>query len=102
MRHFFDYTANQHCVNLKVSTRYDGHQIRWKFGECSSRGKYADDMTYIHRCCLEPGDHTLTCINTKEPHGWKQGFIEIEGNRYCHDFMGYKAMRRIAITSMKY
>ena len=63
--------------------------------------KYTDYMLYIHRCCIDPGQYTLTCINTKHPHGWKNGYIEIEGYRYCDDFMSYKAMRRISITGIK-
>ena len=49
------------------------------------------------RCCVEPGRYTLTCFNTKSPHGWKGGFIAIDGIHYCDDFMGFKAMRRITI-----
>ena len=30
--------------------------------------------------------------------GWKQGFIVINGERYCDDFIGYKAMRRVIVN----
>ena len=83
-----------------VSTRYDGHQISWKFGKCSSSGKYTDYMMYMHRCCLEPGKYILSCINTEQPHGWKNGYIEIEGFRYCNDFMSYKKMHLINIIGI--
>ena len=83
-----------------VSTRYDGHQISWKFGKCSSSGKYTDYMMYMHRCCLEPGKYILSCINTEQPHGWKKGYIEIEDGRYCDDFMSYKEMQLITITGI--
>ena len=49
-------------------------------------------------CCLPAGNHTLICYNTQQPHGWKKGFIVINGKRYCDDFIGYKAMRRVIVN----
>ena len=49
------------------------------------------------KCCVSPGNYTLTCSNTRHPHGWKKGFITINGAHYCDDFMGFKAMRRITV-----
>ena len=89
------------CIDVKVSTRYDGRHIQWKLGPCFNNFKYKDYAHYIHRCCLELGQHTLTCNNPKVPEGWKNGYIEIKGLQYCDDFMGYKAMRNISITSTK-
>ena len=88
-------------MDIQVSTRYDGQQLHWKFGRCFSNVRYTDYMMYIHRCCLKPGQYTLTCINTEQPHGWKNGYIQIGGYRYCDDFMSYKAMRRITIAGIK-
>ena len=83
-----------------MSTRYDGHMIQWKLGNCSTVGKYEDNKQYLHRCCLKPGEYTLTCTNMNNDHGWKKGYIEIQGHRYCDDFMGYKSMRRITILGI--
>ena len=87
-------------MDVKVSTRYDGHQITWEFGNCSSVGRYEDNKQYLHRCCMKPGKYSLTCTNINEAHGWKKGYIEIQGHRYCDDFMGYKSMRRISISGI--
>ena len=54
------------------------------------------------RCCLSPGRHTLTCINKKSELGWENFTLEIDGKRYCDDFIGFKAMRTILFQSKKY
>ena len=80
-------------------TRYDADHIYWTLGTCSTSLKYRNDMQIQEKdCCLPAGNHTLTCYNTQQPHGWKKGFIVINGNRYCDDFIAYKAMRRIMIN----
>ena len=58
---------------------------------------YTSNTIYVERCCLAPGLHTLTCYNEKGPYGWGNGSIEILGQRYCDDFVGFKAMRRVPI-----
>ena len=79
-------------------TKYDGHQLRWGLGNCSNDDEtYKDYMTYDRICCVEPRRYTLTCKNTLKPHGWKRGYIEILGRRYCDDFMGYSAFRSLDI-----
>ena len=49
------------------------------------------------RCCLPEGRYTLTCKNTKSVYGWGDSIFEINGERYCDDFVGFKAMRRISV-----
>ena len=55
------------------------------------------NFVYVERCCLAPGLHTLTCYNEKGPYGWGNGSIEILGQRYCDDFVGFKAMRTVSV-----
>ena len=79
-------------------TKYDADHLYWTLGPCSTSLQYKNDKIIKENdCCLTPGNHTLTCYNTRYPHGWKKGFIVINGRRYCDDFIGYKAMRRIII-----
>ena len=79
-------------------TKYNADHLHWTLGTCSASLQYTNFKTMKEKdCCLAPGNHTLTCYNTKQPHGWKKGFIIINGERYCDDFMGYKAMRKIMI-----
>ena len=72
----------------------------WKMGSCTGptgRTKYTSIGTYIDRCCQPPGSYTLTCKNDKGPFGWGNSFIEIQGMRYCDDFFGSEAFRRVLI-----
>ena len=56
---------------------------------------------YVEKCCISPGNHTLTCYADKQPDGWKQGYIEILDRRYCDNFIGFKTMNRVEIKSNK-
>ena len=82
-----------------VVAKHDVQSLYWTLGTCSTSVTYNKGNPIKEPdCCLAPGNHTLTCYNIREPHGWKQGFIVINGERYCDDFIGYKAMRRIIIN----
>ena len=72
--------------------------MEWQFSSCSSIGVHYDKYTkYIHRCCLNPGNYTLICRNKEKPHGWNDGYIEIQGHRYCDDFLSYRVMQKISL-----
>ena len=84
--------------------------LEWEMGSCygpkrfydHAHGKYYSkyeaNKMYIDKCCLLPGVYTLTCKNSVGPFGWGRGYIEIFGQRYCDDFVGYKAFRKIYIA----
>ena len=102
------------CIELKFEVGQDqrGQYFNhtWEIGTCSSvqatqygRPTYIE---YFERCCLKPGPHTLTC--QKVPHecpsclnnvdnveGWGDNSLIIQGQRYCDDFIGVRAMRRV-------
>ena len=85
-------------VDIKVRTRSDAHLLKWTLGACSSSKEYTNNKEFVeNNCFLEPGMHILSCSNTKQPYGWKNGFITINEHRYCDDFMGYKALRHVFI-----
>ena len=92
-----DVTEKPVCLEIKVVTTNEGSLIDWKFGPCSSSLSYADHETYIERCCLREGIHTFSCLNKKKPIGWLDGYIEFQGQRFCDDFMSYKAMRKVEV-----
>ena len=93
-----DFTGNENCFNVKMSAVQYGSDAEWQLGACSSVGtKYDNHKKYIHRCCLKPGQHILTCINKRNPYGWGNSYIEIQGQRYCDDFMSYRLMQKIGI-----
>ena len=85
------------CIDIKITTKHNANMIRWTLGECKNPESYDDFSSYVERCCLAPGQYTLTCQNTDHPDGWYGGYIEIQGHRHCDDFLAYKAMRRIII-----
>ena len=100
--HFSDHEV---CFDVKISTVQYGHVygtdgdiMWWRLGTCEKVGPpYERWKKYIQRCCLKQQDHILTCINKKNPYGWGDGYIEIQGHRYCDDFLGYKSMQKITI-----
>ena len=89
-------------INLTVEKQNKDMQNvshRWELGSCEGSLSYEMNFTYVkyERCCLIPGYHTLTCHNEKGPFGWGNSSLEINGQRYCNDFVGFKAMRRVLI-----
>ena len=86
---------------MQISTVQHGEDSEWHLGSCNSLGVvYGNHQTYIQKCCLKPGQQTLTCINKRKSYGWDDGYIEIQGHRYCNDFMSYRIMQRITIKGM--
>ena len=85
------------CIDIQITTKNNANMIRWTLEECSNHGSYDDFSSYSQRCCVAPGQYTLTCENSEYPDGWYGGYIEIQGHHYCDDFLAYKAMRRIII-----
>ena len=81
----------------------------WDIGPCYGPKEINDDKSktvfkqyrannaYIDMCCLSPGSYTLRCMNDKTPFGWGKGFVEIRGQRYCDDFVGYRGLRRVVV-----
>ena len=53
--------------------------------------------THVYRCCLKHGYYNLECSNNNGPYGWGRSFITILGQKYCHDFVGFKTIRRIKL-----
>ena len=79
---------------------------KWKLGSCDGPNTFPSlwtipkeaDLIYFEKCCLATGIYTLLCSNDLGPFGWGNSFIEVLGERYCDDFVGYKGLRRIVIS----
>ena len=84
-----------------MTTKHDGHLVGWSLGPCSNSTKYKDFKMYTEKCCVSPGIHILICYADKQPDGWKGGYIELLGRRYCDGFIGFKTMNRVQIKSNK-
>lgn len=93
-------------VILRVGQPHNEQQfsLSWKMGSCygpQNNIKYTySNSTYLDRCCLSPGVYSLVCRNDIEPFGWGNSFIEILGQRYCDDFVGYKGLRKVIVSGM--
>ena len=98
---------------MKIGPSYNDTMYfsrNWKLDSCYGPKRYGSNMSIkryensmesiqIHhdRCCLLPGKYTLVCMNTKSTYGWGNVTFEIDDKRYCDDFVGYKAMRKISV-----
>ena len=86
------------------NNRFSHKSHKWGLGTCSSPnfGEFALENdkvdVYVDQCCLTPGRFVLTCQNDKGPFGWGNSSVEIQGQKYCNDFIGSKARRIIMIT----
>ena len=86
------------CFGMHLTTKKHGGDIAWSIGSLSG-GPYGDNTNYTERYCLAPGEYTLTCRN-QVARGWFGGFLEIQGHKYCQDFLEYTAMRKITILGI--
>ena len=105
------------CVDVAL-TKEDGSDrgIKWKLGQCDSPKTYYPELyrlvgtkalgkkyLYGHRCCMDGNQHTLTCAIkyvSKKHAGWADNYLTIQGRRYCDDFVGFSAMRKVSVTGM--
>ena len=74
----------------------------WSLGHCSQSQKWVGPGTYIERCCLFKGVHTLTCKTNRDKNDWSTNVVQILGHRFCEDFVGYEAAMAINITGISY
>ena len=59
------------------------------------------ELMLTTRCCVDPKQTTLTCevqSISQKVKGWRDNFLEVRGRRYCHDFIGYRAMRKLIMN----
>ena len=78
---------------------------QWTLGSCYGprpRFTYLPNETHFDRCCLPEGKYTLICINKQSKYGWGNVTFEIDGKRYCDDFVGFKAMRTVSLKGDKW
>ena len=72
-------------MDIKKVTKAYGSENSWTFGKCKSSQQYASRQTYTTKCCLAKGEHNLTCKDSYGD-GWHDGYLEINGKKYCGDF----------------
>ena len=90
------------CFNVNLFTTEFGNEISWSIGchdksctECVSTPesgvKYDDNSEYTQQCCL-PVNQQSFLIKCKDSwgDGWSDGYLEINGKRYCEQFSSGK------------
>ena len=89
---------SEECIDVQLSAVDD--LVNWNIGSCSNTTYIsnidAGSEVNVDRCCIKKGDYILSCKSNNQ-HSWKQGYLEIQGRKYCNDFVGYRALRRIKI-----
>ena len=108
------YFQNIECMKIKIEI---GKQLnderfdrKWRMGSCFGPkpfpdrfhgpiNRYEAGKSYLDVCCLNDGNHILECANSIEPNGWGNGYIEISGQRYCDDFIGFRSFRNVKVKS---
>ena len=69
--------------------------ISWSFGACDSirywggNEEYENNQEYNQTCCFytSPNNWVFPLVCKSEfGYGWDDGYITIEGQRYCNDF----------------
>lgn len=76
----------------------------WEIEKCTSILTYTPSEPKhkhnIRRCCLKPGQYTLTCRNRKDAKGWGESSIMINGQKNCDNFVGYRTMQVVDLIGI--
>jgi len=76
------------CKSVKIRTEAWGYENSYEMSTCASTRTYGNYANYDEEdCCLSPGTYTLIC-KCSYGDGWHNGYIEIDGTKYCEDFLG--------------
>ena len=75
------------CTNVKVVTKSYGLENSWALGPCKSKETYQSNKEMTQECCQAPGTYELECKDGFGD-GWHGGYLEIQGKKYCDDFLG--------------
>ena len=76
----------------------------WSLGPCKFKhlgGIYyiGEAKAFTQNCCLEVGEHKLTCESKLDPAVWaKSDGLMIQGHKYCTYFVGRTARQIIDIS----
>ena len=91
------------CIDVGLKTNMDyswrAGYISWSFGTCNSiryhngNEEYENNQEYHQTCCFNtsPNNWVFPLVCKSEFAGWDDGYITIEGKRYCDNFpSGYQ------------
>ena len=67
-------------------TKSYGRENTWALGSCESKEAYRNNNVYTQECCFAPSEYDLKCKDSYGD-GWHGGYLEIQGKKYCDDFL---------------
>ena len=93
-------TGSENCFNVKTFKKIT-QRTSWTLGSCSKSRRWDQTWeTYVDTCCLDAGSYQLSC-DASGNNGWDGGFIEIQGKRYCENFLiGHQERHHVNITTI--
>jgi len=75
----------RHCFDITIQTSNFASEISWSLHECGG-SQYTDDSEFASRCCLAPGQYTLSCMDYQGD-GWHGAVLILEGFTFCQNFL---------------
>ena len=88
------------CIDIQFNVMYIGlwEAISWSLGPCSSSQAYTSrsTRTFVERCCIVPGRYMLLC---QSPRSGYVGYLDIEGHKFCNNFVGFEEMDIVSVLS---
>ena len=82
------------CIDISLHTRRESYL--WQLGQCHASFQYSRSGLYTEKCCIQNGDHILSCKNNKGD-GWVFSVVKIGQHQFCDDFVGYSKSTKINI-----
>ena len=74
---------------MKTVTKAWGKEITWNIGgTCDSKalGKYENNQEDTQQCCVKDNEKFVITCKDSYGDGWHDGYLEINGKKYCGDF----------------
>jgi len=97
------------CFNVTTATQARGNEVEWTIGcrdegciECGSDIIFGDNEKVTKVCCMPdyPERYVVNCINPFG-YGWHGGYLEINGKRYCEEFIEGTEYQVISQTTIR-
>lgn len=88
-------TESQYCFDVKAVTKRYSYEYSWNIGcvdqycqMCANNATFGRKAEYHQKCCLpaDQKEYSINCFDSSGD-GWRGGYLEINGIRYCEDFL---------------
>ena len=93
----FQSDAGSICFDVSMN-KWSTSDFKWIFGNCSSSHKWLGPGMYTEKCCMQEGNHVLTCSTSRNKNDWSNTDLRMLGHRFCDDFVGYEELIELNIS----